>query len=119
MASKILFIMFAVLAFVTLASAAPLDAEVKKCDIVADFIPSRIKNCSSGINVQCTGSTVCYSWIETLKTLPCLLQEYPISALFKMNQCGMKIKYKVLPEARVCITESELRKFYNCFDDGA
>ncbi len=119
MAPKIFLSTLAVCVAVTLAAASPYTKELEGCTLVPDFIPSRIKKCTSGIQIQCTGSTVCYSQIEALKSLPCLVKEYPISAFFKMQQCGLKVKYRGLPQARICIDETELRKYYKCFNDGA
>ncbi len=83
MAPKIFLSALAVCMAVALAAASPHPNDLKECTLAPDFIPSRIKKCFSGLQIQCTGSTVCYSQIEALKYLPCLLKEYPISAFFQ------------------------------------
>lgn len=120
MTMQLLFILVAILvgsvsAIQTADHSAP---DTSDCEVVPDFIPDRVKQCSSGIKISCTGRTICYSYLESLKTIPCLLTSYSMPSFLKFSACGREINFKVLPGARTCIEEEELRKFYKCFNDG-
>lgn len=92
-------------------------SDVSQCAFKPDFVPEPIRDCATNVPISCKGSTVCYKYLDTLPTIPCIIDAYGFSGLLKMNQCGSKVKYTVKPGMEVCIEESELRKFYSCFDE--
>lgn len=112
-------VLFFFCALVCIVPCAPTSIEPNSCSFLKEIIPHRILQCANKIPINCSGSTLCYKYIDSLLSTPCILAEIGLQGFMKMAKCRYDIGITVKPGLVTCIEEKYIRQFYACFNNGA
>jgi len=115
--NKLVFLFFCALVCAVLCTRTGVDSP--SCSFLKDIVPHPILQCANNIPINCTGSTVCYKYTDSIFSAPCALAEIGMKRLLNSVKCSYGIGFSVQPGLVICTSEKFIRQFYACFNNTA